>query len=92
LGRFILSSVAGVTWNHAWTSFVNTGVGFRYQRDEYQGFDRTDDLKSVNLKVGYRFRRWLTIGGEYTYTKRDSNQPSFEFDKNLYMLTATASM
>ena len=90
--RFILSSVAGVNWTHAWSSFLNTGVGLRYQKDEYQGFDRTDDLKTLNLRVGYKFRRWLTIGGEYTYTKRDSNQPTFEFDKNLYMLTATASM
>ncbi len=90
--RFIISSVAGVNWTHAWTSFLNTGAGLRYQRDEYQGFDRTDNLKSANFKLGYRFRPWLTIGGEYTYTKRDSNQPAFEYDKNLYMLTATASM
>jgi polysaccharide biosynthesis protein VpsM len=92
LGRFLLTSVTGVTWNHAWSSFLSSSVGFRYIKDEYQGFDRTDDTKAVNFKLGYRFRRWLTIGGEYTYSRRDSNLPQFEYNKNLYMLTATASM
>ena len=92
LGRFIISGIGSVNWNHDWTSVVRTGVGLRYQKDEYQGFDRTDKLWSANFKVGYRFRRWLTVGAEYTHTRRDSNQPSFEYDKNLYLLTATASM
>ena len=54
---------------------------------EYQGFDRQDEIKSLGLKVGYRFRRWLTLGAEYTRTRRDSNRPEFEYDKNLYLLT-----
>ncbi|MDQ3026402.1 MAG: outer membrane beta-barrel protein [Pseudomonadota bacterium] len=92
IGDFILSDIAGLTWTHAWSSVLNTGVDARYQRDQYKGFDRSDDIKSLGLKVGYKFRRWLTFGAEYTYTQRDSNQSVFEYDKNLYMLTATASM
>jgi hypothetical protein len=91
-GSFILSSIAGVNWTHAWSSVVNTGVDLRYQKDEFQNFNRNDEIKSLGLKVGYKFRRWLTLGAEYTYTQRDSNQPLFEYDKNLYLLTATASM
>lgn len=92
LGNFILSSIAGASWNHAWTSVISTGVDYRYQKDEYQGFDRSDKTNSLGLKVGYRFRRWLTLGAEYSHTQRDSNVPTFEYDKNLYLLTATASM
>ena len=65
-----------------------TGVNARWQRDEYQGFDRTDKTKTLGLKVGYRFRRWMVLGAEYTFQTRDSNLP-FEYDKNLYLLTAT---
>ena len=54
--------------------------------------NRSDDTKSLGLKVGYKFRRWLTLGAEYWYTNRDSNNPGIDYDKNLYMLTATASM
>jgi hypothetical protein len=92
LGNFILSSVSGVNWTHGWSSILSTGVNLTYRRDEYQGFNRTDETKSLGLKVGYRIRRWLTLGGEYTYTKRDSNLPGFDYDKNLYMLTATGSL
>jgi len=92
LGDFILSDIAGVSWTHAWTSVLNTGVDLRYQKDQYKGFDRTDDIKSVGLKVGYKFRRWLTLGAEYTHTTRDSNSNTFEYDKNLYLLTATGTL
>lgn len=92
LGSFILSTVTGVTWAHSWSSVLTTGVDLRYQKDDYQNFDRTDDTKALGLRVGYKFRRWLTLGAEYTYTKRDSNTQIYEYDKNLYLLTATASM
>ena len=92
LGNFILSEVSGVTWNHAWSSVLNSAVILRYQKDDYQGFNRTDDTKTLGFKVGYRFRRWLTLGAEYYYNQRNSNQNIFEYDKNLYMLTGTASM
>ena len=92
LGSFILTDIYGVTWTHAWSSVVSTGVNARYQRDDYQGFNRKDDTKSLGFRVGYKFRRWLTLGAEYTYTNRDSNIPGLDYDKNLYLLTATASM
>jgi polysaccharide biosynthesis protein VpsM len=92
LGDFILSDIYGVSWNHAWTSVLSTGVNVRRQRDEYQGFNRTDESTTLGFKVGYKFRRWLTLGAEYTHTNRDSNLNNFEFDKNLYLLTATATM
>jgi hypothetical protein len=92
LGNFIITETYGANWNHAWNSVVTTGVTLRYTRDEYQGFNRSDEKKLLGLRVGYRFRRWLTLGAEYSYTQRDSNLPQFEFDKNLYLLTATASM
>ena len=92
LGDFILSDIYGVSWSHMWNSVLTTGVNLRRQRDEYQGFNRTDEVTTLGFKVGYRFRRWLTLGAEYTHTNRDSNQNIFEYDKNLYLLTATASM
>jgi hypothetical protein len=92
LGNFILSDATGVQWTHNWTSYFSTGVNARYQRDKYQGFDRNDDTASIGLRVGYKFRRWLTLGAEYTYTKRDSNLDIYDYTKNLYFLTATASL
>jgi hypothetical protein len=92
LGDFILTSLGGVTWNHDWTSYVRTAVDLRYQRDAYQGFDRTDKTWLAGLKAGYKFRRWLTLGAEYDYWKRDSNLDIYDYTRNLFLITATASM
>ena len=92
VGRFILSSIGGLAWNHAWSSVLSTGVDLKFQKDNYRGFDRRDELRTVGLRAGYKFRRWLTLGAEYTYTNRDSNIQTFDYDRNLYLLTATASM
>ncbi len=88
LGNFILTSVVGLSWNHQWSSVLMTGVSARFSRDEYQGFNRTDETKGLGLRVGYKFRRWLTFGAEYSYTTRDSNL-DFDYNKNFYLLTAT---
>jgi hypothetical protein len=92
LGNFILTSIGGVTWTHGWTTYITTAVDARYQKDDYQGFDRKDKTTILALKGGYKFRRWLTFGAEYTHTSRDSNLDQYDYDKNLYLLTLTASM
>jgi hypothetical protein len=92
LGDFILSTIGGVTWSHDWTSRIRSGVELRYQHDAYQGFDRTDKTWLAGFKAGYKFRRWLTLGAEYDYWKRDSNLDVFDYTRNLFLITATASM
>ncbi len=92
LGSFILTSLGGVTWTHYWTSYILTAVDARYQKDDYQNFDRNDKTTILGLKAGYKFRRWLTLGAEYTHTRRDSNLDLFDYDRNLYLLSLTASM
>jgi hypothetical protein len=91
LGRFIITEVYQVTWNHDWSSVLRTGLSGRWQRDEYQGFARTDDTASLGLRVGYKFRRWLVVGAEYNHVRRDSNGAAFDYDKNTYLLTATVT-
>jgi polysaccharide biosynthesis protein VpsM len=88
LGTFILSSATGINWTHSWNSLLSTSINARFQNDEYQGFNRDDDVKSLGAKVAYKFRRWVTLGAEFTHTTRDSNQPTFEYDRNLWMVTA----
>jgi hypothetical protein len=92
LGRFIVTSATSLGWNHAWRTHLTTSVVLRRTRDEYQGFARTDDTTSIGFKVGYRMRPWLTLGAEYTYITRDSNIEVYEYDRNIYFISATASM
>jgi hypothetical protein len=92
LGSFILSDATGVIWTHNWNSLLSTGLNARFQHDRYQNFSRNDDISSVGLHVGYKFRRWLTLGAEYTYMKRDSDLDQYDYTKNLFFVTATISM
>ena len=92
LGNFILSEVSGAVWTHAWTSVLSTEASVKFQKDKYQGFPRTDDVTGLGLKAGFKVRPWMTLGAEYQYTNRDSTQRAFEYDRNLWMLTATATM
>jgi hypothetical protein len=37
-------------------------------------------------------QRWLTLGAEYTYTNRDSNQDNFDYKKNLLLFSAKVAL
>lgn len=91
-GSFILADATGVSWKHAWTSLFSTDLALRYQKDEYQSNPRKDDTKSFAARMGYKFRPWMTLGGEWMWTQRDSNQNNNDYDKNLFLLTATVSL
>lgn len=92
LGSFILSDAVGINWNHAWNSKLSTEMNGRVQKDKYQNFVRSDDVYFVGAKVAYKFRRWLSLGAELQHTTRESNLPAFDYDKNLWLVTLTASM
>ncbi|QJR15673.1 outer membrane beta-barrel protein [Usitatibacter palustris] len=92
IGTFVLSEATGVSWQHGWSSYFSTEAGARFQKDKYQGNPRSDDIWSAGLKANYKFRPWLTLGAEYLYTNRDSNQPIYEFDRHIWFLTAVATL
>ncbi len=92
LGTFILSDATGIVWSHGWNSVFGTEAGARFQKDKYKGFDRNDDLTLLSVKATYKFRRWMSLGAEYQHTNRDSNIGAFEYDKNLWLVSATLSM
>jgi hypothetical protein len=92
LGDFILSDATGIVWTHGWNSVISTDANASFTKDRYKGFDRTDDIQSYGIRASYKMRRWLTLGAEYQYTKRDSTQNFNDYDKNLWLISAILSM
>jgi hypothetical protein len=92
LGNTILGTNYGVTWSHGWSSRLRTQALANYRTDDYKGFDRNDDTTSFGLRADYDFRRWLRFGAQYTYWNRDSNLSTFEYKRNLFMLTVGATL
>lgn len=91
-GDFILTDASGIVWSHGWNSVISTDVNARFVKDRYKGFDRTDETQNYGVKASYKMRRWLTLGAEYQYTKRDSNIDFNDYDKNLWLISAILSM
>ncbi len=92
LGDFILNKRAGVAWNHEWDSRLSSTITFSRADDTFTGATRSDTTDSTNFKLSYKPMRWLTLGGEFTHTNRDSNLGSANYKKNLYLFTVGATL
>jgi hypothetical protein len=51
-----------------------------------------DDISSAGFRASYMMRKWLTLGAEYTYTKRDSNQNVNDYTREAYFFFARMTM
>lgn len=49
------------------------------------GRKRKDDLFSVEFGVDHAFRRWLTLGGSYRFSRLNSNFDTQEYEENVFL-------
>ena len=91
-GSFIESASTGANWIQSWTSSVSTTVSASVGEDDYVGSSRKDDLTNYGISLDYEFRRWMTIGLTYESTDSDSNNDTFDYDRNIVGLTANISL
>ena len=91
-GNFILGTVYGARWTHAWTSQFSTSASGSHSTDDYKGIDRNDKIDSLGLKGTYQMRRWLSFGAEYRWSKRDSSVNTSDYKNNVYLLFVSATL
>ncbi|MBC7621990.1 MAG: outer membrane beta-barrel protein [Aeromicrobium sp.] len=92
LGDFTLAKKYGAAWTHAWDPRLTSIVSLSRNDDEFVGNVRNDNTDAYGLKLNYKLMRWLSVGGEYNFTTRDSNVSGFNYKKNLYMITFGATL
>jgi hypothetical protein len=92
VGNFIDKTTTGLQWVHDWSSRITTEASASYMTDTYKGLARTDNTEIYGLKANYKMRRWLSFGGEYTHTFRDSDNNNFDYKRNLFMLFVRAAL
>jgi hypothetical protein len=94
LGDTIVSSNYNATWTHAWSSRVRTQAVAGWRNDDYRGagITREDDTATLGVRAFYQFRRWMRFGAEYTYTDRDSNDPTVIYQRNFILFTVSATL
>tara|TARA_R110002072_G_scaffold89232_4_gene199970 strand:+ start:100197 stop:101321 length:1125 start_codon:yes stop_codon:yes gene_type:complete len=86
-GSFIDARDYSVSWVHDWSSYLHTTVSASKGMDEYEGDPREDDRDDYSMRVGYDFRRWLSVDIGYSYQDRDSNDDTFDYDKSSIFLS-----
>ncbi len=92
VGDFTLSKRYSASWTHDWTSRITSQAFISRSDDEFIRNVRDDSTDSLGFRLNYKLQRWLTVGGEYTYTDRSSNVQGFNYKRNLYMLTLGATL
>jgi polysaccharide biosynthesis protein VpsM len=94
VGDTILSSIYNALWTHSWSSRVRSQVLVGWRNDEFRGaaVSREDDIATLGLRLHYQFRRWLRLSAEYTFTDRDSNDPTVVYQRNLILFSVGATL
>jgi polysaccharide biosynthesis protein VpsM len=91
-GNIINNRNANVKWTHSWTDRIKSEASAGLIKDDYSGLGRNDTTSSYGMKLTHDTLRWLTLGAEYTYTNRASNQSNFEYRKNLILFSAKVAL
>ena len=52
---------------------------------------RSDELVGASLGVDYQIQRWLGVGADYTFTRRNSNFDNLDFKSDVVGAKVTLS-
>ena len=100
-GGFDSSDVGASNLNHQIALRVdhellrNVLIGGRvaYERDEFQDSGgQVDNRYAVGPNITYLINRYLSVGAGYTYTTRDSDDDTREFERNMVSVRLTAQL
>ncbi len=91
----ILHNEIGLAFTQKLASKVDLTLSATYKEDEYRVDDklsiREDEDRVAGVKLSYALNEWCKLGANYTYTDRDSNIDSNEYQENKVMFTVSAA-
>jgi hypothetical protein len=69
---------------------VVVSVAGSFEKDRFQGQSRRDEVATLDSRIKYLPNRFGTISVFHRFTERDSNVPTFSYQKHLVGFNATA--
>jgi hypothetical protein len=85
---YFIADRADLYAEHIFLEAVGVFVGGYYQLSDYQVGDREDSTYNGRVGLFYRFLKDIfKIRLEYSYSKRDSNVPGFDYEDNCVFLS-----
>lgn len=85
-GDFIDNRAFRITWTHDWSDLWLTKVRMSVRDEDFVGSERKEELTELTFELGYRIRRWLTLGFELERRSTDSTINALEYDQTIYRL------
>jgi len=83
--QFIENRMAGLAWNHKWSSFFSSDLGYVRSKMNYDNAANREDITdSYRVGLTWDVRRWLSLELGYRYRERDSNVALENFERSLY--------
>ncbi|MBT3806663.1 MAG: outer membrane beta-barrel protein [Desulfobacula sp.] len=87
-----LSTGADVTLGQKFTEKWSASLSMFYKRNEYNGFNRNDDVLGIAPAIKFEPRDWMFFDLGYLYYQSSSNYVFYDFDINQIYLRATLYM
>ena len=91
-GDFIINRNLALNWNHKWNDRFGTSVSLGSLKSDYEGVTRSDDTRTFSVGASYDMRRWLRLGANLTRTDRSSDVSTYQYDRNMLMLTVEGTL
>ena len=80
-----------LSWLHDWATRFGTNVDIGYGEDEYRPDGRKDEIWYWGVGARYAFNPHLRLGFSITGYDRTSDEPEFDYQRMVYLLTLEAS-
>lgn len=88
----IESQSTTLSWDHEWMDRLSSTVSYTYSDQDYQDITRTDKIDTFGVGLTYEMRRWLDLGVGYKYSENDSDAVGKSYERNIFSISATASL
>lgn len=89
--NFVDQDFVKLSWNHRWSSRLQTILRSGAIRSHYQGLGRVDDFVFVSAGLEYTFLRLFEVGLKLRHEERGSSAGEFlDYDQNLIVLSLKA--
>lgn len=72
-----------LSWTHNWGWNISTTTNLIYINSNYSGNSREDNDLGGGFSIDYSFRRWLSVGVNYTYLLRSSTGSNLDYQRNV---------
>ncbi|MCH8347102.1 MAG: outer membrane beta-barrel protein [Proteobacteria bacterium] len=81
----------GIVIDHEFRRNLIGPASFEYQKWDYQGITRQDEIIRAAVELIYMMNRHLWVSASFTHVSRDSSQPQQDYKRNMFLISLTGA-